>query len=52
MKDIKIKSDQPIPPLFLSDKGLAKIKEARESNKGIWPEWLLKEIKKAETSAK
>jgi len=38
--------------LFLSDKGLAKIKEARESNKGTLPEWLIKEIKKAETSAK
>ena len=52
MKDIEKKSNLPLPPLCLSDKGLAKIKEARESSKSILPEWLIKEMKKAETSAK
>ena len=50
--EIRLRPVSVYPNILLNDKGLAKIKEARESNKGTLPEWLIKEIKKAQTSAK
>lgn len=39
------------PTIRLSDKGIAKLQEARRSGRGKLPEWLVKEMKSAEADS-
>lgn len=39
------------PTIRLSDKGLLKLQEARQSGKGKLPEWLAKEMKSAKADS-
>lgn len=39
------------PTIRLSDRGLAKLREARQSGRGKLPDWLVKEMKSAEADS-